>query len=120
MSSTTAHAHKVTLECILASMRVEKHIVHFQTHPTGLIRGYPVCDGVDSMLHAIVDCALPSFLWNIYSIMIADIAMSLTLDDRFKVLGVLNKADLKKKPFSKAQKVVAYLLACIIRSVLYT
>ena len=118
-SSTTAHAHKVSLECILAAMRVEKHIVHFDSHPTGVIRKCPVCHGEDSLLHAMVDCSLPSYLWNIYSIMITDIAMSLNLDDRFKVLGVFNKAD-AKKPFSKPQRVVAYSLACIIRALLYT
>ena len=59
------------------------------------------------MIHAIVDCALPAFLWNIYAIMISDIAMNLTLDDRFKILGVINIAD-KNKAFSKAQKIVAY------------
>ena len=54
-----------------------------------------------------VDCSLPTYLWNIYSIMLADIAMSLVLDDRFKVLGVLNKVD-AKKPFTKPQLLVAY------------
>ena len=65
--------------------------MHFPSHPTGVIRVCPVCDGVDSMLHALVDCVLPSYLWNIYAIMLTDIAMVLTLDDRFKIMGVLNK-----------------------------
>ena len=74
---------------------------------------------MDSMIHAIVDCALPSFLWNIFAIMISDIAMNLTLDDCFKILGVINIAD-KNKSFSKAQKTVALSLACLIGSILYT
>ena len=44
--------------------------------------------------------------------------MILMLDDRFKVLGVLNGVD-KKKSFSKAQKTVVYSLVCLIRSILY-
>ena len=118
ISKTTAHSHKVTQECILASMRVEKHLIHFPSHPTGIKRNCPVCNGEDSLLHTIVDCALASFLWNIFSIMIADIAMLITVDDRFKVFGLFNKAD-KNRGYSKAQKVVALSLACLIRSILY-
>ena len=71
------------------------------------------------MLHAMIDCAVPAFLWNVYAIMLTNIAMVITLDDRFKILGVFNSAG-SKKPFTKSQKSVTYSLACIIRSILYT
>jgi hypothetical protein len=117
-AKTSAYAHKASQECILAAMHTEKHIIHYPSHPTGVIRKCPVCDGLDSMLHAIIDCALPSYLWNIYALMLTDIAMVLTLDDRFKLMGVLNKKDINK--FSLTQVKVALSLACIIRSVLFS
>ena len=50
--------------------------------------------------------------------MILDIAMNITLNDRFKLLGVLNNNDQNK--FSKSQLHVIYSLAYIIRSVIYS
>ena len=70
------------------------------------------------MLHALIDCALPSYLWNIFAVMLTDIAMVLTLDDRFKIMGVLNKNDLNM--FSPTQVKVAMSLACIVRSILFS
>ena len=77
-------------------MRTEKHLVHFPTHPSGIIRKCPTCDGTDSLIHAIVDCALPSYLWNIFSIMLTDIAMCIIPDDRFKILGIFKISDVNK------------------------
>ena len=118
LAKTSAYSHKATQECIFAAMRTEKHIIHYPTHPTGLIRQCPVCDGDDSMIHALVDCALPSYLWNIFSIMLTDIAMCIIPGNRFKILGVLNKSDIEK--YSKTQVMVAYSLACIIRYILFS
>ena len=118
VAKTSAYSHKATQECILAAMRTEKHLIHFPTHPTGLIRNCPICDGKDSLIHAMVDCALPSYLWNIYSIMLTDIAMCIIPDDRFKILGVLKKSDIDQ--YSKTQVKVAYSLACLIRSILFS
>ena len=70
------------------------------------------------MIHAMVDCALPSYLWNIYSIMLTDIAICMIPNDRFKLLGVLKKSDIEK--YSKTQVKVAYSLACLIRSILFS
>ena len=113
-----AHALNVTQECILAAMQTERHIVHFPSHPTGSICKCSVYDGDDSMLHAIIDCATPSYLWNIFSLILTDIAMVITVDDRFKLLGVLNKKDLNR--YSQTQIKVAFSLACVIRSILFS
>ena len=117
-AKTTAYSHKASQECILAAMRVEKHLIHLPTHPSGVIRKCPVCDSDDSLLHAMVDCALPSYLWNIFSIMLTDIAMCFIPDDIFKVLGILKKYNGDK--CSKSQIRVAITLACIIRSIIYS
>ena len=62
IANTTAHAHKVSQECYLGSMRTEKHTVHFPDHPTGYIRSCPVCEGTDSMIHAMIDCVIPTYI----------------------------------------------------------
>ena len=50
--------------------------------------------------------------------MLTEIAMCIIPDDRFKILGVLKKSDIEK--YSKTQVKVAYSLACIIRSILFS
>ena len=65
-----------------------------------------------------VDCAVPAFAWNLYSLMLTDIGMIINMDDRLKIMGVMNSPDLDK--YSKTQHAAAHSLACIIRSVLYS
>ena len=91
---TSAHAHKASQECILTDMHAEKHLIHFPSHITGIIHKFPVCDGGDSMLHALIDGALPSYLQNIFAIMLTDLAIVLMIDNRFKHISVLNKNDI--------------------------
>ena len=50
--------------------------------------------------------------------MLTDIAMVLTLDDRFKIMGILNKNNLNI--FSSTQIKVAMSLACIVPSILFS
>ena len=55
---------------------------------------------------------------NIFTVMLTDIAMVLTLDDRFKIMGILNKSDLNI--FSPTQIKVAMSLACIVCSIIFS
>ena len=48
------------------------------------------------MIHALVDCALPSYFFNNFSIMLTNIVMCIIPDDKFNILGVLKKSDVEK------------------------
>ena len=85
-------------------MRTAKHVRHSNKHSTGSIRACPVCDGEDSILNTLVDCAVPSFLWNLYALMLTDIAMLLTLDDRFKIMGIFDYKNIKKLEIQGASR----------------
>jgi hypothetical protein len=74
-------------------------------------------DGLDSMLHALINYALSSYLWKIYAFILTDVVTALTLDDRFKLMSVLNNKDTNR--YSQMQIRVALSLACIIRLVLF-
>ncbi len=53
-------------ELCLGAIRMERHLVHMPTHPTGVIRDCPFCDTNltrDELIHVIILCPMAQYVW---------------------------------------------------------
>ena len=88
---------KPSVKTILGVVRTEAHLVHFNSHPTGIYRPCSSCsESGNNNYHIIYDCPLAKYVWMILSIainIITGIDMRITV--KITLLNNINRKHIK-------------------------
>ena len=58
---------RLSYEFCMAAIRIEIHLVKFNSHPTGTVRYCLKCDEeIDNKLHTFFHCPVATFMWDIF------------------------------------------------------
>jgi hypothetical protein len=112
-----ARVEKYSQEIILCAMRLEKHIIHFPSHPTGKLRQCIICGQTETLYHIFYQCS-PAKCLQSYTFLtitrILGIHIKMTL--KFVLLGLVSTPE--KKKFGKTKCLAASAIMGMARLVI--
>jgi hypothetical protein len=112
-----ARAQKYSQEIILCAMRLEKHIVHFPSHPTKKTRQCIICGQTETLYHIFYQCSPAKCLQSYTFFTITrTLGIHINMTIKFILLGLVSPAERKK--FGKIKCLAASAIMAMSRLVI--